>query len=107
MWIRSAFWVGRPKAGMEERFQTLMDTTLVPGLKALPGVRSVKALWPRLREDDPPAICCQVVVEFDTRADVDRMLASPARAAMRPGVIEAKSMFDGHLAHIDYEAGPA
>jgi len=107
MWIRSAFWVGQPKAGQEDHFQTLMDTTLVPGLKALPGVRSVKALWPKKLEDNPPAICCQIMVEFDTRADVDRMLASPERGAMRPHVIEVKALFEGQFSHIDYEVGPA
>ena len=107
MWIRSAFWVGRPKAGLEVQFQTLMDGIVVPGLKALPGVRGAKALWPKVREDNPPDICCQIVVEFDTRADIDRMLASPERLAMRPKVLEVKALFEGQFSHIDYEAGPA
>ena len=107
MWIRSAFWLGKPKAGVEAQFQALMDNSVVPGLKALPGVRSAKALWPKVREDNPPDICCQIVVEFDTRADVDRMLASPERVAMRPKVLEIKALFEGQFSHIDYEAGPA
>jgi hypothetical protein len=107
MWIRSAFWVGRPKAGTESQFQALMDGTVVPGMKALPGVRGAKALWPRVREDGPPDICCQILVEFDSRADVDRMLASPERVAMRPRVLEVKALFEGQFSHIDYEVGPA
>ncbi|WP_077037303.1 hypothetical protein [Pelomonas sp. KK5] len=105
MWVRSAFWVGRPKAGQEKAFQARMDGALVPALGALPGVRSARALWPRVLEDGPPAIACQILVEFDTRADVDRMLASPERAALRPQVLEVKAMFEGSFSHIDYEVG--
>lgn len=107
MWIRSAFWVGQPKPGMEQHFQSLMDQRIVPGLKALPGVRGALALWPKVREDNPPEICCQIVVQFDSRADIDRMLASPERSALRPLVLEVKALFEGQFSHIDYEAGPA
>ena len=106
MWIRSAFWVGQAKAGQEERFEALMNTALVPGLRALPGVRNARALWPRKREDNPPEICCQIVVDFDSRADIDRMLASPERTAFRPQVLEVIALFDGKFSHIDYEVGP-
>ncbi len=105
MWIRSAFWIGSPKAGHEEEFQHRMDHVMVPGMRALPGVRDAKALWPRKREDNPPNIACQFVVEFDSRADVDRMLACPERAAMRPKVLELIALFDGQFSHIEYEVG--
>jgi hypothetical protein len=105
MWIRSAFWVGQAKPGMEEKFETLMNRSVVPGLCSLPGVRDAKALWPRKREDNPPNICCQIVVDFASRADVDQMLASPERAALRPKVLEAIALFDGQFSHIDYEVG--
>ena len=82
-----------------------MDTVLVPGLRGLPGVADARALWPRDREDDPPAIVCQVLVEFASRADLDRMLASAERAGMRTKVLEAKAMFEGQFSHIDYEVG--
>ena len=105
MWIRSAFWVGQAKPGMGEKFETLVNRSLIPGLCALPGVRDAKALWPKRREDNPPDICCQVVVDFDSRADIDRMLASPERAAFRPKVLDVIGLFDGHFSHIDYEVG--
>lgn len=104
-WIRSAFWIGATKTGTEERFLQHMDKVLIPALRALPGVGQARALWPRLREDEPPAILCQVLVEFASRADVDRMLASPERASMRPMVLEAKAMFEGQFSHIEYEVG--
>ncbi len=105
MWVRSAFWVGAPKPGQEESFQSQMNRTVVPAMRALPGVRNARALWPRVREDDPPAIACQIVVEFDSRADLEQMLASPERRALRPEVLAAIAMFDGKFSHIEYEAG--
>ncbi|WP_375429378.1 hypothetical protein, partial [uncultured Sphingomonas sp.] len=78
MWIRSAFWVGRPHA--EDVFRTAVLDELVPALRKLPGVLDAQALWPRRLEDDPPAIHCQILVHFASEVDVDRMLASPERA---------------------------
>ena len=107
MWIRSAFWSGKPKAGMDVDFRSAIDAEIVPGLVTLPGVRDVKALWPQRLEDNPPAIYCQIIVQFDDEAAVDTMLASPARAAMRARVREIAGMFDGAISHIDYAVGSA
>ena len=107
MWIRSAFWSGVPKSGRERDFRAAIDGEIVPGLALLPGVREVNALWPRRLEDNPPAIYCQIIVQFDDEAAVDGMLASPERAAMRARVREIAGMFDGVISHIDYEVGSA
>lgn len=101
-WIRSAFWTGTVKTGLEERFQQHMNAVLVPSLKALPGVQDVTALWPRNLEDSPPDIACQVLVRFANRADLDRMLSSDERRQMRPQVVEAIAMFDGSISHIEF-----
>lgn len=101
-WIRSAFWTGKVKRGAEERFREHIDTVLVPGLCALPGVQSAAALWPRNLEDSPPAIACQVLVCFANRAEVEKMLASDERRQLRPQVLEAVAMFDGSISHIEF-----
>ena len=103
MWIRSAFWTGQPKPGAEAGFAAAINEELAPALKALPGVEDVKALWPRRLEDDPPAVHCQILVYFASLADVDRMLASPERLALRNRVREVAGLFDGAISHIDYE----
>lgn len=105
MWIRSAFWVGQPKPGHEAEFARAIDAELVPNLNRLPGVERARALWPRKREDAPPAFYCQLIVEFPDRDALDKMLASPERAAMRRRVAEVAELFDGHLSHIDFEVG--
>jgi hypothetical protein len=107
MWIRSAFWIGAPKAGMEGDFRTAIDGEIVTGLSTLPGVRDVKALWSQRLEDNPPAIHCQIIVQFDDESAVDAMLASPGRAAMRARVREIAGMFEGAISHIDYAVGSA
>lgn len=105
MWVRSAFWVGKPRAGEEARFAEAVNEELVPALRALPAVRDATAIWPRRLEDSPPDIACQVLVYFDDEAGVDVMLASPERAALRMRVREIAALFDGAISHIDFEAG--
>lgn len=104
MWVRSGFWMGQPKAGEEANFREGV-TGLVPRLAALPGVTACRALWPERLEDDPPGVACQMLVEFDTLQDLDAMLASPERRAMREHVLAVVARFDGRICHIDYEVG--
>ena len=105
MWVRSAYWIGAIRAGREAEFAGLLDDDLVPAMRRLPGVQGVRTLWPKRREDDPPDLACQVVVEFADRADLERMLASSERQALRPRVLALREMFDGALSHIDFEVG--
>ena len=105
MWIRSAFWLGSAKPGAEAAFREGIDGRIVPALNALPVVRDAKALWPMRREDNPPDVACQVLVEFDTHDDLERMLASEERRAMRAQVVQLVAQFDGTISHIDYEVG--
>jgi hypothetical protein len=104
-WVRSAFWIGRPKPGQEAAFRHGIDQVMVPAMAALPGVRSIQALWPVHLEDNPPALHCQVLVAFDSRADLERMVASDARRALRPGVLALVAAFDGHISHIESTVG--
>jgi antibiotic biosynthesis monooxygenase (ABM) superfamily enzyme len=100
--IRSAFWCGNIKPGMEGAFQHTMDSVLIPLLRGIPGVKDANCLWPTSREDNPPVVVCQVLVEFASRDDLATMLASPERATMRAHVVGLKEMFDGSLSHIEF-----
>ena len=103
MYIRSAYWVGAPKPGSEQQFQDLIERALLPAMRAMPGVSAVRGLWPLKREDSPPAVALQVVVEFASPADAQRMLESEERKALRPRVLEAVALFDGSLSHIEFQ----
>jgi quinol monooxygenase YgiN len=101
-WIRTAFWQGKPKPGMEQQWRHAILTELLPAFRATPGVHDAKACWPDKLEDHPPEVACQFIVEFASRADLDRMLASPERAAVRANVKKAVALFEGHISHIEY-----
>lgn len=101
--IRSAFWCGTIKPGMESAFQHTMDSVLIPLIRGIPGVKDANCLWPTSREDNPPLVVCQVLVEFASRDDLATMLASPERASMHAHVVGLKDMFDGSLSHIEYD----
>jgi len=101
-WVRSAFWIGGCKTGVEEWFVSGINETIVPALRAMPGVAAARALWPEKYEDSPPPVACQLLVEFQSREDLDLMLASEERKAMRPAVLALLELFEGSLSHIDY-----
>jgi hypothetical protein len=103
MWIRSAFWTGLPYGGQEEAFATGVNDELIPGLLRLPGVKGAKAMWPRRREDAPPDVACQILVHFESEQDIDHMLASPERQALREKVQKIAGLFNGAISHIDFE----
>lgn len=105
MWIRAAYWIGTARPGNEAEFRAGIDHEMIPGLKALPGVRDASALWPQRPEDGAPELACQILVVFDGREDIDRMLASPERHALRERSGKIAALFDGKLSHIDCEVG--
>lgn len=101
--IRTAFWQGSPRQGCAVRWREIIERELLPAFRAIPGVHHAKACWPDRFEDDPPPIACQFIVEFATRDDLERMLASPERAAARGVVQRASALFDGRISHIEYQ----
>ncbi|GLS99386.1 hypothetical protein GCM10007897_07650 [Sphingobium jiangsuense] len=103
MYIRAAYWLGRPKQGQEESFREIISGELVPTMRGFPGVSGVKILWPEQHEDGAPPVYCQVLVEFADEAGRTAMMTSPERTALRPRVLDAAGLFDGVLAHIDFE----
>lgn len=103
MWIRSAFWTGKPKPGAEIDFVQAMNDDIIPAFRLIPAVDRALVLWPQRREDGPPDIYCQIIVEFSSKAALEEMLASSQRLALRPKVVAVAALFDGGISHIDYE----
>lgn len=60
-----------------------IDRELIPAMRAFPGARNARALWPQRREDEPPLIFCQVLVEFDGPEDMQRMLGNASACEMK------------------------
>jgi hypothetical protein len=104
MWIRSAFWEGKLRAGQERAFIAQIEADIAPAMRTLPGVRDVRALWPKAYEDRSTDIVCQLLVYFDSESDIALMISSDARNAVRKRVAELNSRcFDGRISHINYE----
>ncbi|MGE4431153.1 MAG: hypothetical protein AB7E05_10490 [Sphingobium sp.] len=103
MLIRAAYWLGKPKEGEEEQFRAIISGELVPTMRGFPGVGSVRLLWPQEHEEGAPPLYCQVLVEFADEAGRTAMMTSPDRAALRPRVLDAVALFDGTMAHVDFE----
>jgi hypothetical protein len=104
MWIRSAFWEGQLRPGQEKTFTAEMESAIVPAMRKLPGVKNVRALWPRAYEDRSRDMVCQLLVFFAAETDIALMIASDARNAVRQRVTELNSRcFEGHVSHINYE----
>lgn len=103
MLVRTAFWIGEPKPGRAEELTAILTEVLVPTMRQFPGVESIKVLWPKDLEDSPPNIFCQVFIEYSSEEGMQQMMECPERAALRPKVLEAVSMFDGTISHINYD----
>jgi hypothetical protein len=104
MWIRSAFWEGKFRSGQEQAFVAEIETNIAPAMRVLPGVKDVRALWPKVYEDRPTDLVCQLLVFFTSESDIALMIASDARNAVRRRVAELNSRcFDGRISHINYE----
>ena len=82
MWIRSAFWEGKFRPGQERAFVAEIETDIVPAMRGLPGVKDVKALWPKAYEDRSTDIVCQLLVFFANQSDIALMISSDARNAV-------------------------
>ena len=103
MLVRTAFWIGEPKPGRAEELKAMLNNVLIPEMRQFPGVASIKVLWPKDFEDSPPNIFCQVFIEYSSAEAMQQMMECRERAALRPQVLEAVSMFDGAVSHINYE----
>ncbi|MCP5400018.1 MAG: hypothetical protein R3E11_00450 [Sphingobium sp.] len=103
MWVRVAYWLGKPKDGVEEEFVHGVNTIVIPGLQALPGVLGAEALWPCQSEDNAPDVYGLIHVHFNSAADIDDMLASPERTAFREKIVGVVELFEGRLSHVNYE----
>lgn len=103
MLIRTAFWIGEPKPGQKDALMAILNNELIPTMRGFPGVEAAKVLWPMEFEDGPPNVFCQVLIEYASEEGMQQMLACPGRVALRPRVVEAVSMFDGTVSHINYK----
>jgi hypothetical protein len=102
MIIRTAYWTGTLKPGVEDEF---FDGVMLlkPRLEALPGVKSVYVKRPYEYEPASWKQFCELSVVFDSKQDLATMLASEGRAAVRAAFAELVPLFDGTIHHVNFE----
>ena len=102
MLIRSAFWTGRPHN--EAAFRSAIEERQVPLLRSMPGVADARALWVTDFEEAALRHYCHVMVMYQSKQELDRMMASPERQKLREVGTEIMGMFEGQIGHVIYES---
>lgn len=103
MYVRCAFFEGTVDAQHRERFNSFINTELVPLLRQFPGLRDLRILRPEWSEDGAPQILLQTEMLFDSKEALERALDSDVRRKSREVAAEILPLFKGRLYHINYE----
>ena len=103
MHVRCAYLIGRILPEGEERFRRHVEKVVLPLMRKLPGNRAARALWPREHEAGAPATCLVLEHVYDSAAALAVALASPDRQIMRNSLAEVLSLFEGEVAHVNYD----
>lgn len=103
MIVRTAYWVGSlPEDNADAFFDGVQR--LKPLLGALPGVKDVILKRPYEFEPGPCAHFAELSVLFETADDLQAMLGSDGRNAVRAEFAKLASLWEGTLHHINFEA---
>ena len=103
MIVRQAFFEGAVHAGREEEFRDFVETRLLPMWRRFPGVREVRVLFARSRDDGAPAFPLSLAMSFDDEAALAAALEAPIRYQSRAVTAELMAMFDGRIHHHVFE----
>jgi hypothetical protein len=103
MILRQALFDGRIHDGREEEFRTFVEQRLIPMWKTFPGVREVRVLFSRARDEGAPEYPMALTMLFDDEAALATALENPIRFESRGVTGELMTMFDGHIHHHVFE----
>jgi hypothetical protein len=79
MITRYAIFNGTVKPGYEAEMQAWVSTHLSPLWRQFTGARDVQVLFHNQQDPNGPPIPLILAVTYDTHADIEKALASPAR----------------------------
>jgi len=105
MFVRAAYFIGRPHAGREAALDRQLRDAL-PMYANMPGCRRVELQRSREAEHGAPAGLFAVLEQtYDDSAALQAALASPQRTRLRAHFTDAVlPLFDGSVAHVNHEA---
>ena len=103
MFIRCAYFVGKPIPGKEAQLRARLAETL--GLyMGFDKIRRVQLLSTQAAEEGAPDVFACLQLSFDTEQDLQQALATPYRQQLRAHFAEAVlPLFDGTVKHINHQ----
>lgn len=102
MYMRCAYFVGRPVRGKEAEFHSRLNDALKMYM-GFEKILSVQLLCGKEFEDGAPDIHATLQLCFDNEADLQAALASPFRQEMRSYFVDTVfPLFDGSVKHINH-----
>lgn len=103
MWVRCAYFVGTVAPENQEKFNTAVDTKARDKISSFPGLKGLRILRGRWREDGAPNVYQVIELTFDSEEGIAGALASKERAENLEIMGEIMPMFEGSVYHINYE----
>lgn len=104
MFIRCAFFRGRPKPGHEDLFSAFVRERLVPLWTRFPGAEEVRVLRQAESDVDDPRLDMVLAIRYPTREAIDRAMASEVRTTSRAVTAELMAHFEGDIFHTLFAA---
>lgn len=100
MITRFALFMGTVADDRMDAFRTAVEEQLVPTWVVFPGASAVRVTFATERDDGAPDCPLILAVDYPTRADLDRALASQERIDSRAATQRALAgLFDGKIYH--------
>ncbi|MEO7243030.1 MAG: hypothetical protein ABIW85_08980 [Variovorax sp.] len=101
MFIRCAYFTGKPVAGKEAALKKSLQATLAAYMK-FEKIRSVQLLIAKEHEEGAPNHYATLQLCFDSEADLQAALATPFRQEMRAHFVDnVFPLFEGVVKHIN------
>ncbi len=107
MYVRCAYFEGDVDPADRERFDSFMETEIMPRLAKMPRVRAVRLLRGREFEDDARRFYQTIEQDYESLEDIRNALASDVRTALRAKLSEIMPLFEGRLSHINHHVTAA
>ena len=103
MIVRQAFFEGTIHEGRELEFRKFVEDRLMPMWDRFPGVRDVRVMFGRDRDEGAPHFALSLAMVFDDHAALAAALEAPVRFESRAVTAELMRMFDGRIHHHVFE----
>lgn len=100
MITRYAHFIGQVAEGRWDEFKTAVQEKLVPTWVVFPGASAVRVCFATERDDGAPDCPLVLAVDYASRADLERALASQERIDSRAATQRTLAgLFDGKIYH--------